>query len=81
MFLGTHEWKAGSNYAHSSYDGRETFLPIEIIGASGAAVERITFTPPASFGIDQNETAWFVADQWAPSHAVDANPGYAFRQR
>jgi hypothetical protein len=28
-FLGTHQWKVGLNYAHSSYDGRETFLPVD----------------------------------------------------
>ncbi len=77
-FLGTHEWKGGSNYVHSSYDGRQIFLPIEIIGTSGAAVERITFTPPASFGIDQNETAWFVADQWALSARLTLTLGPRF---
>ena len=40
-FLGTHEFKAGLNYAHSSYDGRQTFLPVELIGISGLPVERI----------------------------------------
>ena len=77
-FLGTHQWKAGSNYTYSSYDGRETFLPVEIIGASGAPIESITFTPPASFGIDQNETAWFVADQWAPSRRLSLSLGMRF---
>ena len=77
-FLGTHQWKAGLNYAHSSYDGRETFLPVEIIGTSGAPIERITFTPPTSFGIDQNETSWFVADQWAPSHRLTLSLGTRF---
>ena len=36
-FLGTHQWKAGLNYAYSSYHGQETFLPVEIIGTSGCA--------------------------------------------
>jgi len=77
-FLGTHQWKAGSNYTYSSYDGRETFLPVEIIGSSGVPIESITFTPPTSFGIDQNETAWFVSDQWAPSRRLSLSLGMRF---
>jgi TonB dependent receptor len=78
QFAGTHQLKVGLNYAHSSYGGRETFLPVEIIGVSGAPIERITFTPPTSFGIDQNETAWFVTDQWAPSHRLTLSLGMRF---
>ena len=77
-FLGTHQLKAGANYAYSSYHGQETFLPVEIIGASGALIESITFTPPTSFGVDQNETAWFVADQWAPTHRLTLSLGTRF---
>ncbi len=28
-------------------------------------MERISFTAPTSFRVDQNETAWFAGDQWA----------------
>ena len=77
-FLGTHQWKAGLNYAYSSYHGRETFLPVEIIGTSGVPIESIAFTPPASFAIDQNETAWFMADQWTPSHRLTLSLGTRF---
>ena len=77
-FLGTHQLRAGSNYAYSSYHGREVFLPVEIIGASGAAIESITFSAPASFSIDQNETSWFVADEWALSPRLTIDPGVRF---
>ena len=43
--------------------------PVTIIGASGAPIEQISFTAPTSFSIDQNETSWFVADQWTPFSA------------
>lgn len=78
QFLGTHQLKVGLNYALSSYAGREAFLPIEVIGASGAPIERISFTQPTSFGINQNETAWFVADQWQPSHRLTFSLGMRF---
>jgi hypothetical protein len=64
-FLGSHQFRVGLNYAHSSYDGRQTFLSADIADASDTAVERITFTAPTSFAVDQNETAWYAADQWS----------------
>jgi len=64
-FLGAHQFKVGLNFAHTSYDGRQNFRPVEIADASGTPVERINFTRATAFAIDQNETTWFVADQWA----------------
>jgi hypothetical protein len=77
-FFGLHRVKVGLNYAHSTYDGRETFLPVEIIGVSGVPIERITFTQPTSFSTDQDETSWWVADQWSPSHRLTLNLGLRF---
>jgi len=64
-FVGLHQFMVGLSYEHSAYEGRQTFLPVEIDGASNEPVERITFTSPTSFRINQNETAWFAGDQWA----------------
>jgi hypothetical protein len=64
QFLGSHQFTSGLSYEHSAYNGRQTFLPVEIDGQSNSPVERISFTSPTSFRIDQNETAWFVGDQW-----------------
>jgi outer membrane receptor for ferrienterochelin and colicin len=64
-FGGSHQFTVGLSYEHSDYEGRQTFLPVEIDGASNEPVERISFTSPTSFRISQNETAWFVGDQWA----------------
>lgn len=64
-FIGSHHLTVGLNFEHSEYQGRQTFLPIEIDGVSGVAVERISFSPTTSFGINQNEISWFAGDQWA----------------
>jgi hypothetical protein len=64
-FLGIHQFKAGINFAHTSYDGRQNFRPVEIDDSSGVPVERVNFTSPTAFAINQNETSWFIADQWA----------------
>ena len=63
-FAGSHQVTVGLSYEHSSYDGRQTFLPVEIDGVSNQPVERITFTVPTSLQIAQNETAWFAGDHW-----------------
>jgi outer membrane receptor for ferrienterochelin and colicin len=65
LFAGSHQFTVGLSYEHSAYQGRQTFLPVEIDGASNETVERISFTSPTSFRINQNETAWFAGDQWA----------------
>jgi hypothetical protein len=64
--VGTHQVRTGVDYSHSSLSGLETFLPVELIGPSGAMIERITFTPTGSFNVGQNETAAYVFDQWTP---------------
>jgi Carboxypeptidase regulatory-like domain len=65
QFLGTHEWKAGFNYAHSHYDGRQAFYPVEIDNVSGTPIEKISYTSPTSARISQHETAAFVSDHWS----------------
>ena len=67
-FFGSHELDAGVDFAHSSYDGRQQFLPVQIFGVAGYPLEQIQFGPTSTFSVDQNETAWFVGKIW-----VDAN--------
>jgi len=78
QFLGSHQVKLGLEYAHSSYSGRETFLPAELIGTDNLPIERLTFTQPTSFNTDQNEITWFVGDQWSLSHRVTLDLGLRF---
>ena len=63
--LGIHQLKAGLDLSHSSYDGRQQFSPVDIVGVTGSALERIEFGAPTKFAVDQNEFAWFVGDQWS----------------
>jgi hypothetical protein len=65
QFFGEHAFKAGFNFAHSAYDGSQSFLTSTIADASDTGIERITFTQPTSFDISQNEASWFAGDQWA----------------
>jgi len=77
-FFGTHEIKAGLDFSRSSYDGREKFLPVDIVGTAGYALERIEFGAPAAFSVDQNEFAWFVGDQWRTGTRLQFDLGLRF---
>ena len=77
-FAGLHQFTVGLSYEHSDYEGRQTFSPVEIDGASNEPVERISFTSPASFRINQNETAWFAGDQWAINPRLTLSLGLRF---
>ena len=78
QFLGSHQFKVGLNYAYSSYEGRQTFLPATIADATGTAIEQIAFTAPSRFDVSQNETAWFAGDQWSISPRVVVSLGARF---
>jgi hypothetical protein len=77
-FLGGHQLKVGFDFSHSSYDGRQQFLPVDIVGVAGSTVERIEFGAPATFSVHQNEVAWFVGDQWVVGPRLTLNLGLRF---
>jgi hypothetical protein len=74
-FFGSHQFKAGIDFAHSNYDGRVESLPVAIIGVSNLPVERIEFGPASRFDVHQNETALFFADKWAPLQRLTLDLG------
>ncbi len=77
-FWGTHQWKIGLNYAHSTYEGRQAYYPVEIADTSGATLERISFSAPTKSSINQNEIAWFASDQWTPITRLILDLGLRF---
>ena len=77
-FLGSHELDAGVDFAHSSYDGRQEFLPVQIFGVAGYPLERIQFGPTSNFSVDQNEGSWFVGDKWTVSNRLTFDLGLRF---
>jgi hypothetical protein len=77
-FLGTHTLKAGFDFSHNTYDGRQAFSPVDLVGTAGYSIERIEFGVPSRFSVDQNEFAWFVGDQWHPGERVAVDLGLRF---
>ncbi|MBV9501530.1 MAG: TonB-dependent receptor, partial [Acidobacteriaceae bacterium] len=74
-FLGTHQIKAGTDFARSSYEGHVQLLPVTIFGVPEQPIEEIEFGPASHFGIHQNEMAWFVADTWSLTHRLNVELG------
>jgi outer membrane receptor protein involved in Fe transport len=77
-FLGTHQWRAGLEYAYSSYSGVQTFSPVEIQGATGTPIERITFTGDGHSDVSQHEVTWFAGDRWTVSQRLLLDLGLRF---
>jgi hypothetical protein len=77
-FFGSHQLKAGIDFAHSDYNGRVESLPVTIIGVSNLPIQCIYFGPASRFNIHQNETAWFLADKWAPWRRLTLDLGLRF---
>ena len=77
-FYGIHQLKAGIDFSHSSYDGRQQFLPVDIVGAAGYPLERIEFGAPTTFSVDQNEIAWFIGDEWNAGSRLTFDLGLRF---
>ena len=77
-FLGVHELKAGFDFSHSSYDGRQQDLPVSIVGTTGSTLEQINFGAPTTFFVHQNEFAWFAGDQWTVGPRLTLDFGLRF---
>ena len=77
-FFGTHQFNAGLAFSHSSYDGRQAFSPVEIVGVAGYSLTEIQFGPASHFNIDKNETAWFAGDKWAVTNRLTLDLGLRF---
>jgi len=76
--LGSHLFKAGTDFAHSNYDGSVQLLPVTIAGTSNVPIERIAFGPRSAFNITQNEVAWFGGDKWTPFQRLTVDLGLRF---
>jgi hypothetical protein len=77
-FYGSHRLKIGAELSRSTYQGHQTFRPVEILGADEMPVERITFGPSTAISITQDEIAWYGGDQWKPWNRLTLDLGFRF---
>jgi hypothetical protein len=77
-WYGEHQLKFGFDLSHSSFDGRQQFSPVDIVGVNGLTLERIEFGNATRFEVHQNEFAWFVGDQWRLGPRLTLDLGLRF---
>jgi hypothetical protein len=75
QLLGSHQMKLGWDYAHSELAGVEASRPVEVMGGSSTLIERIDFSKPSAFEVNQNETAFYSSDQWVVSSRLSLSYG------
>jgi hypothetical protein len=77
-WYGEHQLKFGFDFSHSSFDGRQQFSPVDIVGVTGSTLERIEFGDATTFNVNQNEFTWFVGDQWKVGSRLTLDLGLRF---
>jgi len=73
--LGSHTFKMGAAFTHSSEDGQVNDQPIDIVGANSKLLERITFSGGKPFSFEDTEYAFFGQDHWSISSRLAADLG------
>ena len=61
---GSHAFKTGLNFSHTSFDGTDRSTPVTILRANGTRYQLIEFSGPGVLERKQNEFSAFVQDKW-----------------
>jgi outer membrane receptor protein involved in Fe transport len=61
---GSHAFKTGLNFSHTSFDGTDRSTPVTILRANGTRYQLIEFSGPGVLGRKQNEFSAFLQDKW-----------------
>ncbi len=72
---GTHQLKLGVDIVRNSFDGEQTFSPVEVLRASGDLAERVDFAPGVATSIHECESTGFLRDKWTPHPRVTFDAG------
>lgn len=64
QWRGTHAFKTGLNFSHTSFDGTDRSTPVKIVRADGTRYQLIEFSGPGVLARKQNEFSAFVQDKW-----------------
>jgi hypothetical protein len=79
---GAHLFRAGGQFARTTYDGIDESAPVVVTGAHGVPLARVDFIGNGSVGATNTELGAFLEDQWAIAQALTLHGGvrYAYDQ-
>lgn len=64
QWRGSHAFKTGLNFSHTSFDGTDRSTPVTILRADGTRYQLSEFSGPGVLARKQNEFSAFVQDKW-----------------
>jgi hypothetical protein len=79
-WLGSHAFKAGLNFSHTSFTGSDRSAPVSILRANGTTYQQITFAGDGALGLRQNEYSVFLQDKWIVNTRVVVDLGLRYDQ-
>jgi hypothetical protein len=62
---GSHTFKTGLNFSHTSFTGTDTSNPVHVVRADGTTYQLLEYAGDGILGQGQNEYSAFVQDKWA----------------
>jgi hypothetical protein len=75
---GSHAFKAGLNFSHTSYTGTDRSTPVSILRADGTRYQLIDFDGPGVLDLAQTEYSLFAQDKWIPNRHVVLDLGLRY---
>lgn len=67
---GSHAFKVGLNFSHTSFKGSDRSDPLSVVRANGTTYQRLEFTGDSSLDLRQNEYSAFLQDKWIVNSRV-----------
>jgi hypothetical protein len=79
---GQHLFRAGGQFARTSYDGVDISHPVTIARADGSTLRRIDYLGDGRVGASNDEIAGFLEDEWAVGSTLTLHGGarYGYEQ-
>ena len=75
---GSHAFKAGLNFSHTSFNGTDRSNPVTILRANGTRYQLIDFTGAGVLERRQNEFSAFLQDKWIVNKRVVLDLGLRY---
>ena len=75
---GSHAFKTGLNFSHTSFTGSDRNNPVTILRANGTRYQSIEFTGAGALDRKQNEFSAFLQDKWTLNNRVVLDLGLRY---